>query len=131
MHDVCVPKFSWFWFDLLNIDIYAPEIWGIDTQNDGVSKVIPILNTAMLRIHSWPRWWVPPTKMPYRQIQGLGKDFQIRLKVEVAIVVVTVAVDPDILLQSRPLHLTAQDAFEKGHDPEDCQKGEKKCSPFS
>ncbi len=26
--------------------------------------------------------------------------------------------------------MTPQDAFEKGHDPEDCQKGGRKFSPF-
>ena len=36
MHDVDVPKISWFWFDFIKKN--APETWEIDTQNDSWSK---------------------------------------------------------------------------------------------
>ena len=44
----------------------------------------------------------PPTKVPSRQIQGLGLDAQIRLKMEVVIVVVTSAIDPNMFSNLHP-----------------------------
>ena len=57
----------------------------------------------------------PPTKVPSRQMQGLGLDAVIQIQICSRI--------------STP-SVTPQDAFEKGHDPEDCQKGGAKVFTF-